>query len=423
MRWPHTVGITTTIHGFDAEPGKTRNLLLLAVATLFSLSLWFSGSAVIPQVTEAWELVSWQQSWLTMGVQVGFVVGALVSSLLILADRIPTRWFLAGSALMGAIFNGLIAIAVDSFEPALILRVLTGVCMAGVYPPGMKLVATWCLRDRGFGIGVLVGALTIGSGLPHLLNVIPELFTESTAVEWKSVLLIASGLALLGSAIAALFVRQGPHLTAATKFNWRFAMRGLSDPPCRLANFGYFGHMWELYAMWAWVPLMLIASYSQAGIEPILARIAGFGVVAIGSVGCLIAGWMADRLGRTQVISGSLIISGICAAVIGFSFSNPVLLTAIALIWGLTVIADSAQFSAAVTELSDPRYVGTALTVQTSLGFLLTLVSIHAVPKVQAVLGWEGAFLILVLGPAFGLWSMVALRRLPDVRRIDSGRH
>ena len=415
--------MTTTIQGFDAEPGKTRNLLLLAVATLFSLSLWFSGSAVIPQVTEAWELVSWQQSWLTMGVQVGFVVGALVSSLLNLADRIPTRWFLAGSALMGAIFNGLIAIAVDSFEPALILRVLTGVCMAGVYPPGMKLVATWCLRDRGFGIGVLVGALTIGSGLPHFLNVIPELFTESTAVEWKSVLLIASGLALLGSAIAALFVRQGPHLTAATKFNWRFAMRGLSDPPCRLANFGYFGHMWELYAMWAWVPLMLIASYSQAGIEPILARIAGFGVVAIGSVGCLIAGWMADRLGRTQVISGSLIISGICAAVIGFSFSNPVLLTAIALIWGLTVIADSAQFSAAVTELSDPRYVGTALTVQTSLGFLLTLVSIHAVPKVQAVLGWEGAFLILVLGPAFGLWSMVALRRLPDVRRIDSGRH
>ena len=415
--------MTTTIQGFDAEPGKTRNLLLLAVATLFSLSLWFSGSAVIPQVTEAWELVSWQQSWLTMGVQVGFVVGALVSSLLNLADRIPTRWFLAGSALMGAIFNGLIAIAVDSFEPALILRVLTGVCMAGVYPPGMKLVATWCLRDRGFGIGVLVGALTIGSGLPHLLNVIPELFTESTAVEWKSVLLIASGLALLGSAIAALFVRQGPHRTAATKFNWRFAMRGRSDPPCRLANFGYFGHMWELYAMWAWVPLMLIASYSQAGIEPILARIAGFGVVAIGSVGCLIAGWMADRLGRTQVISGSLIISGICAAVIGFSFSNPVLLTAIALIWGLTVIADSAQFSAAVTELSDPRYVGTALTVQTSLGFLLTLVSIHAVPKVQAVLGWEGAFLILVLGPAFGLWSMVALRRLPDVRRIDSGRH
>ena len=417
------MGMTTTIQGFDAEPGKTRNLLLLAVATLFSLSLWFSGSAVIPQVTEAWELVSWQQSWLTMGVQVGFVVGALVSSLLNLADRIPTRWFLAGSALMGAIFNGLIAIAVDSFEPALILRVLTGVCMAGVYPPGMKLVATWCLRDRGFGIGVLVGALTIGSGLPHLLNVIPELFTESTAVEWKPVLLIASGLALLGSAIAALFVRQGPHLTAATKFNWRFAMRGLSDPPCRLANFGYFGHMWELYAMWAWVPLMLIASYSQAGIEPILARIAGFGVVAIGSVGCLIAGWMADRLGRTQVISGSLIISGICAAVIGFSFSNPVLLTAIALIWGLTVIADSAQFSAAVTELSDPRYVGTALTVQTSLGFLLTLVSIHAVPKVQAVLGWEGAFLILVLGPAFGLWSMVALRRLPDVRRIGSGRH
>lgn len=417
------MGMTTTIQGFDAEPGKTRNLLLLAVATLFSLSLWFSGSAVIPQVTEAWELVSWQQSWLTMGVQVGFVVGALVSSLLNLADRIPTRWFLAGSALMGAIFNGLIAIAVDSFEPALILRLLTGVCMAGVYPPGMKLVATWCLRDRGFGIGVLVGALTIGSGLPHLLNVIPELFTESTAVEWKPVLLIASGLALLGSAIAALFVRQGPHLTAATKFNWRFAMRGFSDPPCRFANFGYFGHMWELYAMWAWVPLMLIASYSQAGIEPILARIAGFGVVAIGSVGCLIAGWMADRLGRTQVISGSLIISGICAAVIGFSFSNPVLLTAIALIWGLTVIADSAQFSAAVTELSDPRYVGTALTVQTSLGFLLTLVSIHAVPKVQAVLGWEGAFLILVLGPAFGLWSMVALRRLPDVRRIGSGRH
>ena len=403
------------------ERGKGRSLGLLAAAALFALSLWFSASAVVPQLTEAWKLTGSQQSWLTMSVQIGFVVGALLSALLNLADRVPARWLLAGSALAGAIFNGVIALYVDSVGPALLLRFLTGVALAGVYPPGMKLMATWCLRDRGFGIGLLVGALTVGSALPHLLNVVPELTAAATVPAWRPVLLLASGLAVVAAAIGAAFVRQGPYLAGGATFNWRFAARALSDRPVRLANFGYLGHMWELYAMWTWVPLMLLASYRQAGIDPSYARVAGFAVIAIGGIGSVVAGRLADRWGRTSITSISLIVSGICAAVVGLFFASPLLLTAVALVWGFAVVADSAQFSAAVSELSDARYVGTALTMQTSLGFLLTLFSIRIIPPLQAWLGWEGAFVVLVLGPAFGLWSMLALRRLPAATRMASG--
>ena len=251
----------------------------------------------------------------------------------------PARWLLAVSALAGAVFNGVIAVAVDSIGPALALRFLTGVAMAGVYPPGMKLMATWCLRDRGFGIGLLVGALTVGSAFPHLLNLVPELSAATAAVAWRPVLSLASGLALIAAAIAALFVQQGPYLAGGATFNWRFAARALSDRSVRLANFGYLGHMWELYAMWTWVPLMLLASYRQAGIDPAYARLAGFAVVAVGGLGSVLAGRLADRWGRTLATSLSLVVSGVCAVVVGLFFSSPLLLTAVALVWGFAVVA------------------------------------------------------------------------------------
>ena len=414
--------VTTSPQELGGERGKGRNLGLLATATLFALSLWFSASAVVPQLTEAWNLTGSAQSWLTMSVQIGFVIGSLLSALLNLADRLPARWLLAGSALAGAVCNGAIALYVDSVGPALALRFLTGVAMAGVYPPGMKLMATWCLRDRGFGIGLLVGALTVGSATPHLLNVVPGLTSAASLAAWRPVLLAASGLALVAAVVAASFVRQGPYLAGGATFDWRFAARALADRPLRLANFGYLGHMWELYAMWTWVPLMLLASYQRAGIDPAYARVAGFAVVAIGGLGSVVAGRLADRWGRTRTTSLSLIVSGGCAAVVGLFFSSPLVLTGVALLWGFTVVADSAQFSAAVSELSDPRYVGTALTMQTSLGFLLTLLTIRLIPPLQSWLGWEGAFVILVFGPLFGLWSMLALRRLPAATRMAFGR-
>jgi MFS family permease len=300
------------------------------------------------------------------------------------------------------------------------LRFFTGVALAGAYPPGMKLVATWCKKDRGLGIGLLVSGTVLGSALPHLLNAVP-LLGEGGMPPWRTVLLVTSALAALAALIAAFMVQAGPFLSQTAPFDWRFAGRVLTDKPTRLANFGYLGHMWELYGMWTWVPIFLIASYERGGWSQQAARLAGFGAIAMGSIGSVVAGTLADRLGRTRVTTFSLILSGVCALSAGIFSARPGILTVLCLVWGFAVVADSAQFSAAVSELTDPRYVGTALTVQTSLGFLLTLFTIRIIPALVGIVGWERVFMVLALGPAFGVWSMLRLRRLPESSRMASG--
>lgn len=384
------------------------------------MGLWFSASAVVPELREAWALGDSGAAWLTMSVQLGFVTGAVLSALLTLSDVWSPRWLIAGSAALGAAAT--VAIAAFSTGPAtaIPLRFVTGVALAGVYPPGMKIVAGWFHEGRGMAIGVMIGALSVGSATPHLLRPIGGLG------DWRPVLYLAAGLALAGAMIAAAAIRPGPFQAPAAPFDPRAVRRILGDRATMLANGGYFGHMWELYAVWTWIPAFLAASFAldaSPASGDALASVLAFGTIAAGGAGAWLAGALADRFGRTTVTSASMLVSGSACLVAGLLYGgSPWLVGALCLVWGFAVVADSAQFSACVTELAEPRYVGTALTLQTAIGFLLTIATIRLLPVWEAAWGWRWAFAPLALGPALGTLSMLALRRRPEAARIAGGR-
>jgi MFS family permease len=396
---------------------KWRTILLLSIAELLGMAVWFSASAVVASLAAAWSLDDSGRAWLTMSVQAGFVIGALISSLLNLSDLIPAPRLMAASAVLASLSNLLIPLFATGLALALILRVLTGIFVAGVYPVGMKIVTTWTQKDRGLGIGLLVGALAIGSASPHLLNAF------GGVRDWKQVMVWASALAGLGGLIAFLFIREGPYKKPSPKFNWKYAGEVFRQRELLLANAGYLGHMWELYAMWAWIAVFLAASFQVTGLSNAWASAAAFAVIGMGGLGSLLAGQWADRVGRTTVTILSLILSGACSLTAGLLFGrNPILLTMVCLVWGFAIVADSAQFSAAISELCRAEYTGTALTLQTSLGFLLTLVTIRMIPALQGYVGWTWAFAFLAIGPALGIWAMAALRRSPQARQLAGGK-
>lgn len=379
---------------------------VVSIAQLFGMTLWFSATAITPRLIAEYDIAPNHAAWLTMAVQAGFVAGTLVSAVANLADLLNARVLMFLGSIVGALSNAAVLVAPGGGS-VIALRFLTGASLALVYPPGMKIVAGWFRDRRGLALGLLIGALTLGKAFPHLLTAI-------FGVEWRQPMLLVSALAIAGGTLVLVVVRDGPYVAATAPFDPHAIRNVLSSRGARLATLGYLGHMWELYAMWTWVAVFAAASFAASGVaDPTAAgSVAAFVAIGSGAIGCVLAGVVADRAGKARVAMWAMLASAASAALTLVVFGrSPILLYALIMFWGFAVVADSAQFSALVSEHAPRDHVGTALTLQTCVGFLLTMVTIEALPRVAAASSWQFASLLLVPGPLLGAWAMHRLRR------------
>lgn len=390
-----------------------REVGILVIAVVLGMSPWFSATVTAQAMVGAWGASAGRATalWLTLAVQLGFVAGSVVSATFLLADRWSPRRLAAGSATLAALATAALTLPGVTPRVALVCRFVVGVALSGVYPPGIKIAAGWTVARRGLAIGVLVAGTSLGSAVPHLLRVVvaPD--------DWRALQVLAASCALLAAIVFAWRVREGPHQAPSVPFDPRALRRLLGNREVLLATGGYLGHMWELYAMWSSIGLFWSAVMEMRGFGVGPGALLAFATIGVGGIGCVWAGWVADRIGRSRTTIVAMAVSGACALLIGPLHTGPLwLLVAVSLAWGASIVADSAQFSAAVTEWSDRDYVGTSVTVQTAAGFLLTMVTIRLVPAWRDAWGWTWAYMPLALGPLLGILCMAALVG-PEVRR------
>ncbi|MCB9316103.1 MAG: MFS transporter [Lewinellaceae bacterium] len=382
-------------------------LPVIVLAQFCCTALWFAGNAVLADLVRDFGLETSALGHITAAVQFGFITGTLIFAVLTIADRFsPSKVFLV-SAVAGAVFNLGAALGGQTLVSLLFFRFLTGFFLAGIYPVGMKIAADYYQKGLGKSLGFLVGALVLGTAFPHLLK------GFSGDLPWRFVLILTSGLAVVGGLTIALFVPDGPHRKPGTKPDFGALFRVFSDGKFRSAAFGYFGHMWELYAFWAFVPVMLKSFnlfHTDARLNvPVLS----FLIIGCGGLACVAGGYISERLGAKRTAGIALFASGLCCLISPLLFfsNSGLVFTVFLLFWGLVVIADSPLFSSLVAHNAPAESKGTALTIVNCIGFAITIVSIQLLNFLYELIDPRYIYLILAPGPALGLWAMFAGRR------------
>ena len=390
-----------------AASSKWASVGLLVAAEMAGMSLWFTSAAVLPDMVREAAITPERQAMLSSGVQAGFVIGALAVSISGIADRFDPRRVFAVSAIAAGLANALLLIAPLGGDLAIAARVATGALLAGVYPVGMKIAVGWGSRDRGLLVGLLVGALTLGNGAPYLAA-----FLGGT--DWRLAVAVVSLFAGIGG-LLVLAAGLGPFHARSPRLDIGAISLAWTDRRIRQAYLGYFGHMWELFAMWAWVGVASAASYAVTIDEASavsLGKLTAFLAIGLGAITCVVAGVVADRIGKAEVTIIAMVTSGLAALATAVTFGGPVWLTfVLVLVWGIAVIPDSAQFSALVADAAPPHLSGSLMTFQTALGFALTIATVQVTPLAATAIGWPVVLALMAAGPAIGVVAMLPLRR------------